>query len=57
MSVHALPWTGLEAGCEVLSNPKLGVFYSNRSAAYAGQGLFDLAIDDADICTALRPDW
>ena len=49
--------TGLEAGCVVLSNAKLGVFYSNRSAAFAGLGRFDLACDDADVCLTLRPDW
>ena len=44
--------TGIQAGSEILSNAKLAVLYSNRSAAYVGQGQLDLACHDAD--TAVR---
>ena len=32
-------------------------FYSNRSAAYKSFGKFDEALDDANKCIQLKPDW
>jgi len=33
------------------------VLYSNRSACYAGQQNWPKAIDDADKCISIKPDW
>jgi len=33
------------------------VFYSNRSGAYAALKKYDLALDDAQKCVSLKPDW
>ena len=33
------------------------VFYSNRSAAYAGLQNFDAALADAEKTTEIKPDW
>ena len=33
------------------------VFFSNRSAAYASQEKFPLAIADAEECISLKPSW
>ena len=49
--------TGIEAGSDILSNAKLAVLYSNRSAAYVGQGQLDLACHDADTAVSLRSEW
>jgi len=38
-------------------DPKNGVYYSNRSAAYCGMGDFKLALEDAHKCCELKPDW
>ena len=33
------------------------MFYSNRSACYASLEQYDKALDDAEICVNLKPDW
>lgn len=35
----------------------LAAMYSNRSAAYASLGRWNEALDDADACTTLAPQW
>eukprot|EP01047_Picozoa_sp_COSAG01_P046182 COSAG01_NODE_4314_length_5139_cov_22.559413_5_plen_196_part_00 len=37
--------------------PEMHVFYSNRSAAYAKLGKFDLALADGERCVLVKPDW
>mmetsp|Transcript_35516 Transcript_35516/g.115652 ORF Transcript_35516/g.115652 Transcript_35516/m.115652 type:complete len:154 (-) Transcript_35516:138-599(-) len=37
--------------------PENGVLFSNRSGALTALASYDLALADADRCTALRPDW
>ena len=38
-------------------DPKSAVGYSNRSGAYAKQGLWQRALEDAERCVKLSPDW
>ena len=38
-------------------DPKNAVGFSNRSGAYAKQGLWQKALDDAETCVKLRPSW
>ena len=38
-------------------DPTNHVFYSNRSAAYAGLGAFDNALLDAERTVSYKPDW
>jgi stress-induced-phosphoprotein 1 len=38
-------------------NPNDHVFFSNRSGAYASLKQFDKALEDADACIQLKPDW
>lgn len=33
------------------------VYFSNRSAAYVGQGMFGKALEDAETCVKLNPKW
>ena len=39
------------------ADPNDHVFYSNRSACYASLEQYDKALDDAEICVNLKPDW
>ncbi|KAK2196050.1 bifunctional Heat shock protein Sti1-like/STI1 domain/Tetratricopeptide repeat 2/Tetratricopeptide repeat/Tetratricopeptide-like helical domain superfamily/Tetratricopeptide repeat 1/Heat shock chaperonin-binding [Babesia duncani] len=38
-------------------NPGDGILYSNRSGAYASLGMFKEALEDANKCIELKPDW
>ncbi|KAK3714378.1 hypothetical protein QZH41_020623, partial [Actinostola sp. cb2023] len=41
----------------ILIDPSNHVFYSNRSAAYAKDGKYEHALEDAKKCVELKPDW
>jgi len=38
-------------------DPSDGVYYSNRSAAYRRLKNYELALEDAEKCCELKPDW
>ena len=39
------------------NDPTDHVFFSNRSACYASVGKLNAAIEDAEKCVELKPDW
>nr|BAN66008.1 tetratricopeptide repeat domain containing protein [Babesia bovis] len=41
----------------IQANPSDGILYSNRSGAYASLQRFQEALDDANQCVSLKPDW
>ena len=49
--------SAINAGFGRLSPSKLSVLYSNRSAAWIGQGQYARACGDAEAALALRPNW
>jgi stress-induced-phosphoprotein 1 len=38
-------------------NPQDHIFFSNRSGAYSSLNQYEEALEDADMCISLKPDW